>query len=277
MRPVSTERVAVFNWHANLGNSRRFGMVRRARKATLAGWVNPGFCYDFSVTMETMPTKERRRHPRHQVNDVEGTLHFSSGAKIINMSLTGMAVETDTQMRVGRSYSLTLKHGADFVLRLSGAVVWCHLRGIRKTDGGETKSVYHAGFRFEDVLTEKAQELTRFLEATAIIALDTRISGRFKLKLTEPVDLDTEYPFVVKTISASGLLLETETTPPEGTIFDMEVRLHGVVLETRGRIVHTREVTDPKKGRVTQIGVEFVESAEAERRAIEDFIAQQLH
>jgi hypothetical protein len=193
------------------------------------------------------------------------------------MSLTGMAVETDTQIRVGRSYSLTLKHGADFVLRLSGTVVWCHLRGIRKTDGGETRSVYHAGFRFEDILTDKAQELTRFLEATAIIALDTRISGRFKLKLTEPVNLDTEYPFVVKTISASGLLLETETTPPEGAIFDMEVRLQGAVLQTRGRIVHSREVTDPKSGRVTQIGVEFVESAEADRRAIEDFIAQQLH
>jgi len=97
------------------------------------------------------------------------------------------------------------------------------------------------------------------------------------LKLTEPVDLDTEYPFVVKTISASGLLLETDTAPPEGAIFDLEVDLHGVVLRTRGRIVHSREVTDPKTGRVTQIGVEFIESAEPDRNAIEDFIAQQLH
>jgi hypothetical protein len=222
------------------------------------------------------PAKERRRHPRHKVNDVKGTLHISAGAKIINMSLTGLAVETDTQMRVGRSYSLTLKHGTDFVLTLAGTVVWCHLRGIRKIDGGETRSVYHAGFRFEDILTDKAQELTRFLEATAIIALDTRISGRFKLKLTEPVDLDTEYPFVVKTISASGLLLETETAPPEGAIFEMEVHLHGAVLQTRGRIVHSREVNNPKTGRITQIGVEFVDSAETDRRAIEEFIAHQL-
>jgi c-di-GMP-binding flagellar brake protein YcgR len=226
--------------------------------------------------IESAPTKERRRHARHPVNDVKGTLHISTGARIINMSVTGMAVETDTQMRVGRSYSVTLKHGADFVLRLSGTVVWCHLRGIRKTDAGDTRSVYHAGFRFENVLTEKAQELTRFLEATAIIALDTRISGRFKLKITEPVDLDTEYAFVVKTISASGLLLETETAPPEGTVFDMEIHLHGAVLETRGRIVHAREVKDPAAGRKTQIGVEFVETSETDQRAIEDFIAHQL-
>jgi hypothetical protein len=237
---------------------------------------NPGFCYDLSVMTESPPIKERRRHPRHPVNDVKGTLHISTGAKIINMSVTGMAVETDTQMRVGRSYSVTLKHGADFVLKLSGTVVWCHLRGIRKTDAGDTRSVYHAGFRFEDVLTEKAQELTRFLEATAIIALDTRISGRFKLKLTEPVDLDTEYQFVVKTISASGLLLEAETAPPEGTIFDMEIHLHGAELQTKGRIVHTREVSDPGAGRITQVGVEFLETAETDRRAIEEFIAHQL-
>jgi hypothetical protein len=234
------------------------------------------FCYHFSVMTENIPFKERRRHPRHPVNDVKGMLHFSTGAKILNKSVTGMAVETDTQMRVGRSYSVTLKHGVDFVLKLAGTVVWCHLRGIRKTDAGDTRSVYHAGFRFEDVLTEKAQELTRFLEATAIIALDTRISGRFKLKLTEPVDLDSEYAFVVKTISASGLLLETEAAPPEGTVFDMEIHLHGATLQTKGRIVHTRDVNEAASGRKTQIGVEFVETAETDRRAIEEFIARQL-
>jgi c-di-GMP-binding flagellar brake protein YcgR len=230
----------------------------------------------YSVMADKAPFKERRRHPRHPVNDVKGTLHVSTGARIINMSVTGLAVETGTQMRVGRSYSLTLKHASDFVLKLSGTVVWCHLRGVRKADSGETQSVYHAGVRFDDILTEKAEELTRFLEATAIIALDTRISGRFKLKLTEPVDLDTEYKFVVRTISASGLLIETEMSPPVGTVFDMEMQLHGAELHIKGRIVHTREITDDEKGRVSQIGVEFLDTAETDRRAIEEFVAQHL-
>jgi PilZ domain len=257
-------------------NSLGFATGDPAMWPTPPGRNKPGFCYHFSVMTESAPFKERRRHPRHAVNDVKGTLHISTGAKVINMSVTGMAIETDTQMRVGRAYSVTLKHGADFVLKLQGTVVWCHLRGIRKTEAGDTRSVYHAGFRFEDILTEKAQELARFLEATAIIALDTRISGRFKLKLTEPVDIDTEYPFVVKTISASGLLLETETSPPEGTFFDMEIHLHGAVLQTKGRIVHTREVSDPAAGRSTQVGVEFVDTAKEDRHAIEEFIAHQL-
>ena len=222
----------------------------------------------------TKPPTERRRNPRHAVGDVTGRLHISTGAKILNMSVTGMAVETTTQMRVGRSYSLTLRHADDFELRLSGTVIWCQLRGIKKSRSGDTVSVYHAGFQFEDVLTEKVDELTRFLEATAIITLDTRISGRFRLKLTEPVDLDTEFRFVVKTISASGVLIEAETPLPAGSVFDMEIHLHGAALRTRGRVVHVRDADHTV--RVAQMGIEFVEAAPADRQAIEEFISRQL-
>jgi len=221
-------------------------------------------------------TKERRRNPRHPVADVTGMLHVSTGARILNMSVTGMAVETETQLRLGRSYSLTLRHAEDRVLNLSGTLVWCHLRGVKKAGTGQTTSVYHAGFVFDDILTEKADELTRFLEATAIIALDTRISGRFKLKLTEPVDLDTQYRFVVKTISASGLLIEAETPLPVGTAFDMEIQLQGTTLQTMGRVVHTRMVGDAGRGRTCEIGIEFTETAGQGRQAIEEFISRQL-
>jgi hypothetical protein len=222
------------------------------------------------------PPTDRRRNPRHAVGNVSGTLHISAGAKILNMSVTGMAVETSTQLRVGRSYSLTLRHADDFVLRLNGTVIWCHLRGIRKAGAGDTTSVYHAGFKFDDGLAEKVDELTRFLEATAVITLDTRISGRFKLKLTEPVDLDTDFRFVVKTISASGVLIEADTPLPTGTVFTMEIHLQGAVLRTKGRVVHVREAAEGEPARSAQMGVEFVETAPTDRRAIEEFIARQL-
>jgi hypothetical protein len=222
------------------------------------------------------PIVERRHSPRYPVEGVQGTLHVSTGAKILNMSLTGMAVETDTQMRVSRSYSLALRHDEDFVLRLSGTVVWCHLRTLRKTESGETKSVYHAGFRFDDTLTEKAIELTHFLEATAVIAVEQRISGRFKLKFAKPVDLDTAYQFTVKTISASGVLIETEMPAAVGTVFDMETNLHGASLEVRGRVVHSREVRDAQRGRVSLLGIEFVQIKDKDRRALEEYISSHL-
>jgi len=222
------------------------------------------------------PIVERRRSPRYPVEGVQGSLHVSTAAKILNMSLTGMAVETDAQMRVSRSYSLALRHGEEFVLRLSGTVVWCHLRTLRKTERGDSKSVYHAGFRFDDTLTEKAMELTHFLEATAVIAVEQRISGRFKLKFAKPVDLDTAYRFTVKTISASGILIETDVPAAVGTVFDMVMDLHGATLEARGRVAHSREVPDAQRGRVSLLGIEFVQMQDRDRRALEQFIASHL-
>jgi len=222
------------------------------------------------------PIVERRRSPRYTVEGVQGILHVSTGAKILNMSLTGMAVEADLQVRVGRSYSLTLKHGADFALTLSGTAVWCHLRSLRKTEDGEAKSVYHAGFRFDDTLTQKALDLTHFLEATAVIAVEQRISGRFKLKFAKPVDLDTAYQFIVKTISASGVLIETDMPATVGTVFDMEMSLQGATLEARGRVAHSRDVLEARRGRVSLLGIEFVRMSDKDRRALEDYIAGQL-
>ncbi len=222
------------------------------------------------------PIVERRRSARYAVEGVQGTLHLSTGAKILNMSLTGMAVETDTQLRVSRSYSLALRHGDGFVLRLSGTVVWCHLRTLRKSEDGAARSVYHSGIRFDDTLTDKAIELTHFLEATAVIAVEQRISGRFKLKFAKPVDVDAAYRFAVKTISASGVLIETDVPAAVGTVFDMEVELHGAVLEARGRVAHSRDVPDAARGRVSLLGIEFVQLKEKDRRLLEEFITRQL-
>jgi hypothetical protein len=222
------------------------------------------------------PIVERRRKARYPVEGVQGTLHVSSGAKILNMSLTGMAVETDMQVRVGRSYSLALRHGEEFALKLSATVVWCHLRTLRKTENGESKSVFHAGFRFDDTLTEKAIDLTHFLEATAVIAVDQRISGRFKLKFAKAVELDAACQFTVKTISASGVLIETDMPAAVGTVFDMETNLQGATLEARGRVVHSREVPDARRGRVSLLGIEFVKITEKDRRALEAYITSQL-
>jgi Tfp pilus assembly protein PilZ len=223
------------------------------------------------------PGRERRRSPRHPVQDVKGTLHLSAEAKILNMSLTGIAVETDTQMKVGRTYSLTLKHGNDYNLRLPGSVVWCHLRGLRRNEAGDTRTVYEAGICFQEALTDQAAELARMLGATAVIALEKRISGRFKVNVAEPVSVRSDYHFVVKTISTVGLLVETEASPPLGTMIEVEVKMNGHTFRSRGRVAHLRELSSDDGSHRSQLGVEFVETSDAERRAIEEFIGRHLH
>jgi PilZ domain len=211
------------------------------------------------------------------VQDVKGTLHLAAEAKILNMSLTGMAVETDTQMKVGRTYSLTLKHGTDNGLRLPGSVVWCHLRGLRKGEAGDTRTVYEAGICFQEALTDQAAELARLLGATAVIAVEKRISGRFRVNVAEPVSVRSDYHFVVKTISTVGLLVETEASPPVGTMIEVEVNMNGRTFRSRGRVAHLRELSSADGTRTSQLGVEFVETSDAERRAIEEFIGRHLH
>ena len=72
--------------------------------------------------------EERRRNQRYAVQDVRGMLLLSTEAKIVNMSLTGMAVETESRLRLGRLYSLKLQHESELAIPLSGTVVWCQLR-----------------------------------------------------------------------------------------------------------------------------------------------------
>ncbi len=220
--------------------------------------------------------RDRRRSARHEVHDVTGTLHFSAEARIMNMSLTGMAVETDAQLRLGRKYSLTLRHGDDPELRLSGKVVWCHLRTLRRSGGSETRPVYEAGVQFDEALTETASELARILRATAVVAVEKRISGRFAVDMAEPVSLKATHSFTVKTISTVGILVETEASLPVDTVIDFELQLGGPGLRASGRIAYAIEAAGADGGKAHRLGVEFLEMPPDGRRLIEAFIGRSV-
>jgi len=190
------------------------------------------------------------------------------------MSLTGMAVETGAQLRVGRTYSLSIHHGDTGSLRLSGTVVWCHLRALRRSETSETRPVYEAGFSFEEALTDTAVDLARILQAAAVIAVEKRVSGRFKVDVPEPVNLNATYPFVVKTISSVGILIETEASPALNAVID--IGLKDYHLRVRGRVAHANAADDSAGRKTSQVGVEFLELSADDRRAVEDFIGRRL-
>jgi len=220
--------------------------------------------------------KERRRAPRYPVRDVHGTLILSASATILNMSLTGMAVESRANLRVGRRYRLQLSRGDGGPITLAGTVVWCHLRETRGGDDGERAPVYEAGIAFQDVLSEKATELLAFLRESAIITLQERLTGRFRLQIEQPIDLDSEYEFEVKTISASGMLIETDISPEPDSLFQMKVQLDGGTMSACGRVAFLRNVAEQDKRRITAIGIEFIDMSDADRAALEGFIARQI-
>lgn len=219
-------------------------------------------------------SRERRRSERHAVQGVKGTLHLSASAKIVNMSMTGMAVETDAQIRVGRRYSITLNHASDVTIHLAGSVVWCRLRDTCPTEGEAAGPVYEAGFKFDRALGHRAADLARILQAASPTDVSKRISGRFKVDVQEPVSLHAACHFTVKNVSAVGILVEMEESPPLDTIVDAEVRLREHALRTRGRVARIGEITAVRGEKLSQLGIEFIEASEAGREAIKQFVGR---
>lgn len=222
-----------------------------------------------------MEPSEKRRHKRYEVQDVYGNLLFTIDVNVINMSLDGMAVESSKRLNVGRAYSLKLRHG-NKLIKLTGKVVWCILtRSDRKAEGSVVP-VYKAGLVFEDVISDKTKEIVDFMEENVIIKLEKRLFGRFKLKPNRMVNLDTEYDFLVKSISLSGMLVETEISPEVGSIFDMEVKFNATNILIKGRITRVVQLSEEHLKQLSHLGIDFIEISEANRARLEKFISEEV-
>jgi len=223
------------------------------------------------------PARSRtRRGRRFPVENVLGKLHFNTEARVLNVSLTGVALESALPVRVGRCYSITLRHDDEQVVTLSGKVAWCHLKGTRRSEAAETTPVYAAGLAFDDTLTEKAGQLIRFLEHAAIITVGQRVTGRFKVAAAQVISLATEHEFVVKSLSSRGMLIETDLSPETGAVFEIEAALPGYTLQTRARVAGVKESRLAEKRVLAEVELEFVGLGNAERSRLSDFIAAEL-
>ncbi len=215
---------------------------------------------------------ERRGHPRLEVEGLSGGFRFSTNAKILNLSLDGMALETSDYLQVGRSYSLKLsREGEDLALR--GRVVWCRLVGTASVESGESVARYSAGLQFENLLSGTAREVHRFLGSNAVIALEKRLFGRFRLHESETADLDHQAAFRVEKISLSGMEVESDTFVAPDTVLDLELILGDERLNVSGRVVHGSRM-EPRPGgeSASRLGIEFVSMSDETEQTIRDLV-----
>ena len=217
---------------------------------------------------------ERRRSERHPVRDLRGTLHLTVEARVLNMSMTGMAVETDALLPVGRRHSITFGNNGDAALRLAGAVVWCRERQGEPTEGRERLTAYTAGFRFDHEMGQRAADVSRFLQAASLIEVGNRISGRIRLDAAEPVRLGATFEFSAANLSAGGALVETEDVPTVGSVVDAEFRFREHTLRTRSRVARIHDADGKPGGGRRRLGLEFVEASHDGRDAIRRFVSR---
>jgi hypothetical protein len=249
------------------------------RLVVLVGRALSGACVTILIRMTLRANRgvlRNRRSPRYPVENVQGSLHFNTEARVLNLSLTGIALETHLAVRVGRTYSITLRKDLEQAVCLSANVMWCHLREIRKTRSGESKPVYAAGLQFTDTLTDKAGLLVRFLEGSAVVTVGQRVTGRFRLEFDHVATVEAAYEFVVKNVSLHGLLVETGLSPEVGEIFDIEVFMPAFTLRTRARVAFSETSQLADRMAVTEVGMEYAELSVGDQTSLGAFIASEL-
>jgi Tfp pilus assembly protein PilZ len=219
---------------------------------------------------------ERRGHSRHPVEGVSGSFLFSTEGKILNLSLDGMALETSDYLQLGRSYTLKLVRD-DEELVLQGRVVWCRMVGTARKEGGDVGPVYSAGVEFEELLGEAASEVQRFLGSNAVISLEKRLFGRFRLHDSDTANVDYEASYRVEKISRNGMQISSDTFVEPEVVLDLELRIGRRSITTTGRVVHGRRL-DPQPGvdAASRLGIEFVDMTEKAKTAIETLIQKAI-
>lgn len=209
--------------------------------------------------------EERRRSRRVAVEDIPGVLKFSSEARVLNLSVTGMAVRTGTHLRVGQTTDVRLGTGGEAV-RLAGTVVWSKLVGVEKSSTGDAAPVYEAGFEFESVFSQEARQLLGLMGDTGAVTPQTRLAGRFEPAEGETAGLRGTTPFRVSLVSAHGLLIETDAALPRDTEVTLDLRHRGETLTARARVAYVEEpLADSAPHR---IGLEFIDLPPAGARLV---------
>ena len=217
---------------------------------------------------------DRRRTKRVRLPDAHGSLVVSLDGVVLDISLSGMSIETNTRLAPQRVLSLRLGNGGES-LQLSGLVVWCFLHGTRGASEGEQMPVYRAGIQFRDVLSPQAQELLHFLESHAIVTLETRLFGRFRIQESDPVEVSSSAGFRVIELNADGLVVETTLGLEPRTGRDVELLLDGSTLTAPTRVVDAKRLTD-RAEETWQLQLQFDTMPADEREKLSQFLRAAL-
>lgn len=222
----------------------------------------------------TTPESQRRRFRRHDVDDVHGSVLFRLELKVLNLSLSGIAVESTEQLKLGKVYSIRLG-GEPNVVQVASTVRWCHLVGTRRLGAnGEFVNVYRVGLTFAEAISSESARLVDFMEKHVVLSVQKRLYGRFKVDSEIPAAISSRYDFEVVKLSLSGMLVKSDFVPAVDSRCEMELRIGEQACEVTGRIVRAERASEPST--TTELGVEFVGSSDEQSRLVRELIAQEL-
>ena len=223
--------------------------------------------------------KSMRRHKRYGLDliDVKGMMGLSDKVEIIDTSLGGVAFKADRRLNPGREYMIKL-HDKGKTLNVTGIIVRSELSGMETRDNGERVSIYTAGMQFKD---GSADQIFDFLKSivqnrkeTEPLTRERRVNVRFQI--TDSHENILRYPahFRVKTISLSGMLIQTDQALGIESKVPMELSLNdGTTVNFIGLIVSC-QMKEDKGQTYYDIGSEFTDLTETDKTLLQTFIDQ---
>ncbi len=220
--------------------------------------------------------KENRRHKRFRLDAVEinGKMVFATKVKILDISIGGVSLKADRRLNIGSEYVLKLEDRNRFI-SVKGLVVWSSLSETREGPGGEVAPIYTAGMKFSDISAEKINELLAFIEhhdmGGAHLLSGHRMNVRFRISAPEKALLHYPEHYRVKTISLSGMLIESTQALDIESRVPMELSLQDdTPITFMGRVASCLGAAEEAGGYA--IGIEFLDLTEKDKEVLSAFV-----
>jgi c-di-GMP-binding flagellar brake protein YcgR len=224
----------------------------------------------------------KRRHKRYEVDFIEitGKMMHAKYIKILDMSVGGIAIQTDKRLKIGGEYSITIE-GKGRILNVKVIVAWSSLIKTIRDAENNIIPIYKAGLKFTDISGETVNEIVNFLEdykrdsdkQVDLFRLNgRRLHVRIHIEDPEKAALNLPENYNVKNLSRGGMLIESQNVVPIESKFPMALVLNeDKIINFSGRVVSCRLMQEEERN-FYYIGIEFLDISEKDTGILSEFI-----
>ena len=223
-----------------------------------------------------------RKNKRYKLDSagIKSRMVLAKYVRILNMSVGGVAVQTDKRMTVGNQYTFKIESKGK-ILNVKCVVVWSVLGESIRDTRDNIIPIYTAGMKFIDTSPEKTSEIVNFIEAhkrdidkeiDLYSPSGLRLHVRIHIENPEDAVLDFQEGHHVRNLSLGGMLIESDHSYEMGSKLPMEITLsENDAIRVLGRVVSSLLTGDDALEKY-YVGIEFSDMSAKDRRMLKAFL-----
>lgn len=221
--------------------------------------------------MQPLPTSRKRRHPRYDVESVDGELKTLLEARLLDWSATGLSFESTSWLAPGQRFVLRIRDRSPS-MAVDGRVAWSSLTGTLRDEVGDLQPVYRTGVELDPLSPRQARQMLTAFRHLGNQQWEEHRPGRFAAPEPVPLVLELEYEMKVRRMSRSGMLLETGMAPHLESRLSLHVNLEGRRIRSRGRVAYRDSAAGDGHRVAMRLGVEFVDMSADDEHVLGEFL-----